>query len=102
MDKRPFTKGHAMKSNRLLQVLLAIIAVCLVKIAFLPGEKDVRLVPEAHAGGILEWKEALRIVTSSDNGAVTYVWDYEGQTRVRKYSIDGDSLRLTSYYLKSK
>ena len=83
--------------------LLIVAAVCLVKIAFFPGVKNEGIIPSAHAdGALIEWKDANRIVSTSSDGAATYVWDYEGKTRVRKYSIDGDSLKLKTYFLENK
>jgi hypothetical protein len=78
-----------------MQVVAVVIALCLCKLAFFsPKDSTAGLIPQAYAGGIVEWKEALRIVTSSEDGATTYVWDYEGKTKVRKYSIKGNKLVL--------
>ncbi|OGJ89893.1 MAG: hypothetical protein A2487_09160 [Candidatus Raymondbacteria bacterium RifOxyC12_full_50_8] len=87
--------------NTFLVALLAIIALCLVKLAFGPASASLpSLVPSAHAeGGILEWKNPKRLVTSNENGSITYVWDYEGKTQVRKYYIEGNELKLQIYTL---
>jgi hypothetical protein len=83
--------------------LLAVIAVCLVKVSFFPSAAGPRsLIPSAYAdGGVIEWKDAMRIVTAGDNGSTTYVWDYEGKTKVRKYSIQKGKLVLEIYNLEN-
>jgi hypothetical protein len=93
-----------MKTDLLVKSLLAIVVICLVKLAFFPSVKSDGILPSAHAesGGVIEWNNALKIVTAGNDGKTTYVWDYEGKTQVRKYSIEGDSLRLTIFTLKGK
>lgn len=92
-----------MKMDLLGKGVLVVIAVCLVRIAFFPGHQSEGIVPSAHAdGALIEWKDANRIVSTGNDGATTYVWDYENKTRVRKYSIVGDSLKLRTYYLEGK
>ena len=89
------------KANTKLTVLLTVIAICLFKIAFLSDEnQNTGIIPSAHASGVAAWDQKnLRMVTSSIDGATTYVWDYEHQTTVRKYSIENSKLVLTSYHL---
>lgn len=81
-----------------------VVLVCLVKIAFFNSRSEtLSLVPAAHAdGGILEWNNSLRIVTSGNNGATTYVWDYQGKTTVRKYAIEKGKLTLAIYTLEGE
>jgi len=82
--------------------ILLVIAVSLFKIAFLSSEnQNLSIIPPAHAsGGIMEWHNAKKIVTSGKDGSVTYVWDYEGQTKVRKYSVHMGRLLLENYKLE--
>ena len=90
-----------MKSISPLTLVLALIAVCLVKIAFFSPAQEASLIPQAHAtGAILEWQGSNRIITSGEEGAVTYVWDYDNRTEVRKYSIKDGQLVLDVYKLK--
>lgn len=79
-----------------------IIAISLFKLAFFRNAGDgIQLIPQAHAeGGILEWKGSDRLVTVSADGATTYVWDYDAKTKVRKYSLEGDALKLQIFELK--
>lgn len=83
---------------------LAVVLVCLLKLAFFSGRPgSVNLVPSAHAdNGIVEWNNSLRIVTAGDNGATTYVWDYQGKTSVRKYAIEKGRLTLSVYSLEGE
>ncbi|MFH0919697.1 MAG: hypothetical protein V1913_04995 [Fibrobacterota bacterium] len=80
---------------------VAVVLVCLIKIAFFSNRTgNVDLVPSAHAdGGIIEWNNSLRIVTSGNDGAATYVWDYQGKTTVRKYLLEKGKLTLSVYTL---
>ncbi|OGS35592.1 MAG: hypothetical protein A2293_01720 [Elusimicrobia bacterium RIFOXYB2_FULL_49_7] len=90
------------RRNPLLIALLIFITLCLVKLAFFsPSNVSLDMVPAAHAdGGILEWNNSLRIVTSSADGATTYVWDYQGKTMVRKYSLEGNKLKLQVFEIE--
>lgn len=92
------------RSRTVLMGLLALIAFCLVKLAFFPQVSDLSLVSAAHAqAGVVELnKETERMVTTGDNGAVTYVWDYTAKTQVRKYYIENDKLKLKIYELENK
>ena len=89
------------RSRTVLYMLLALIAFCLVKLAFFPQQASLSLVPAAHAqGGVVELnKDAERMVSTGDNGAVTYVWDYTAKTQVRKYYIEGGKLKLKVFEL---
>jgi hypothetical protein len=90
-----------MTSNRLLTIALIIIAVCLAKLAFMPGNSAADLlIPRAFAqGGAIPWQDGNRIVTVGDDGATTYIWDYDDKTKVRKYSVKNDKLTLESIQL---
>jgi hypothetical protein len=95
-------EGVPMPSSRAITVsLLAVIAVCLLKLAFLgsPGS-SAGIIPQAYAGGVIEWKDALRIVTASDDGATTYVWDYDAKTKVRKYTAARGKLTMEIFELE--
>ena len=87
--------------NILIAALFTSVVACLVKLAFFPALPGVDLVPSAQAQGIVEWNNTLRIVTVGDNGATTYVWDYAGKTSVRKYTIEGNELKMKMYELKN-
>jgi hypothetical protein len=92
-----------MKIDLLVRIVLVVAAICLVKLAFFPDDRSDGLIRSAHAeGSLIEWKNSTRIVSLGNDGATTYVWDYEGKTKVRKYAIVGDSLTLKTYYLESK
>jgi len=88
-------------SVNLYNAALAVAAVCLVKLAFFPAPGGGSgVIPRAEANvGIIEWKDAKRIVTAGQDGAVTYVWDYEGKTRVRKYYIEKNTLKMQSFVM---
>ncbi len=91
-----------MKKIGILEVLCAVIAVALVKLAFFTPHAVAApsIIPEAVAQtGILEWNNGERIVTSGEDGAVTYVWDYVHRTEVRKYSVRGGELVLETFRL---
>lgn len=81
------------------EVLFILIALALIKIAFSPKGIDNRgFVPSAHAtGSILEWEGSSRIVTTGNDGATTYVWDYDAKTEVRKYFIKDGKLNVKTY-----
>jgi hypothetical protein len=83
---------------------LVVIAVCLVKLAFFPSSASQHgIIPSAYAdGGVIEWKDAMRIVTAGNDGSTTYVWDYEGKTKVRKYSIVNGKLVLETFFMESE
>ena len=83
---------------------VAVVLVCLMKLAFFSDRtKSVNLVPSAHAdNGIVEWNNTLRIVTTGDNGATTYVWDYQGKTTVRKYTVEKGRLTLAVYSMEGE
>lgn len=87
--------------NILMAALFFGVAVCLVKLAFFTNLSGVDIVPPAQAQGIVEWNNTLRIVTVGDNGATTYVWDYAGKTSVRRYTIEGNELKMKMYELKN-
>jgi len=91
------------RSRTLLYIALLLFAFCLIKLAFFPQQAQVSLVPAAQAqGSALEISKATeRIVTTGDNGAVTYVWDYTAKTSVRKYYIDGGKLKLKVFELEN-
>jgi hypothetical protein len=90
-----------MTANRFLTIVLAVIAICLTKLAFFPATHlGDAVIPPAYAqGGVIEWQGGKRIVTSSGDGATTYVWDYDGKTQVRKYSIKDNALVLETFKL---
>lgn len=91
-----------MKINDLyVKVVLGAIAAALVKVAFFPAARPVEIIPQAHAQstGVIEWKDSRRIVSVGDDGATTYVWDYDDKTKVRRYSIKGGKLVLESFKL---
>ncbi len=78
------------------------IAVSLLKLAFFPSPRPERgLVPPAHAGAMIEWDDSRRIVTANEDGSVTYVWDYDKKTQVRRYRIEGDKLVLETFRLEN-
>ena len=82
------------------RVVLAAIAAALLKLAFFPSHQAApSLVPSAHAAGVVEWDDSRRIVTTSADGATTYVWDYDEKTKVRRYTIKGDKLSLETFKL---
>jgi hypothetical protein len=91
-----------MSFNRPLTIALTICAVCLIKLAFLPGKSTADLlIPRAFAqGGAIPWQDGNRIVTVGDDGATTYIWDYEDKTKVRKYSVKNGKLTLESILLE--
>jgi hypothetical protein len=83
-----------------LKVVLAAIAVALLKLAFFPASGGVHLVQPAFAQtGLIEWKDSRRIVTAGDDGATTYVWDYDEKTKVRKYTVQKGKMSLESFSL---
>jgi len=86
----------------LLKIVLATIALSLFKMAFFPSPQAplLQLVTPAQAGAAVEWKEAKRILTTNEDGSVTYVWDYEEKTKVRKYAIKGEKLVLETYKIE--
>lgn len=89
-----------MKSNGLfLKIVAAVIAAALFKLAFFPEQQNTGLVTPAHAGAIIEWDDARRIVTTNTDGSVTYVWDYDEKTKVRRYTVKGDKLTLETFKL---
>lgn len=90
--------------NPILTAALAIIALSLFKLAFFPSPSNRQgIIPEVNAqGSVIEWKDAMRIVSSGNDGATTYVWDYEGKTKVRKYSIVKGQLTLETFSLESE
>ena len=79
------------------KVVFAAIAVALLKLAFFPNSQQTGIVAPAHASSIIEWNESRRIVTTSNDGATTYVWDYDEKTKVRRYQIKGDKLVLETF-----
>jgi len=82
------------------KVVVGAVAVALLKIAFFPSAAVPPIVPNAFAqGAAIEWKDARRIVTVGNDGATTYVWDYDDKTKVRKYTVKGAKLTLESYRL---
>ncbi len=93
--KRPVTLQDA---------LIVCIAIALLKLAFFSsGEDTIGIVPSVHAtGSIPEWKGSSRIVTTSDDGETTYVWDYDAKTEVRKYFIKDGKLHLTTFKIDKK
>ncbi len=88
----------------ILEAVCVVIAVLLVKLAFFgDGRGNQGLIPTAHAdGSILEWHGSKRIVTSGEDGAATYVWDYDAKTVVRKYFIKDGTLRMQSFKIGKK
>ncbi len=89
-----------MRERLYLPVIGAIIATALVKLAFFPASRPgTGLVTPAHAGSLIEWDDSRRIVTTNEDGSVTYVWDYDTRTRVRRYRIEGDRLVLETFEL---
>jgi hypothetical protein len=88
------------RRNLLLSALLFVIAACLVKLAFVGPEPRMEIIPQAQAQtGIVEWNNSLKMVTTGDNGATTYVWDYQGKTALRKYYVDNGKLKMKSFEL---
>jgi hypothetical protein len=82
---------------------LAAAVVCLVKIAFFsPAADSFSLVGKAQASSLLELNGPARIVSTSEDGATAYVWDFENKTQVRKYVIKGDHLVLTEYKIEDR
>ena len=83
------------------KIIFGVTAVCLVKLAFFSTHQSrPALIPPAFAeGSIVEWNDAQRIVTTSDDGATTYVWDYTDRTKVRRYSIEKDALKMQLFEL---
>jgi len=83
-------------------VLLFIIAVCLLKIAFFPNN-HASIVPSvsAESGPTEISKNTEKMITSGENGSVTYVWDYTGKTQVRKYYIQGEKLKLQVFVMEN-
>jgi len=73
-------------------------------IIFFSDNGNISLIPSAHAdgGGIIEWNNSLRIVTTGDDGATTYVWDYEAKTQVRKYYIKRGELKMDVYTIEKE
>jgi predicted lipoprotein with Yx(FWY)xxD motif len=81
------------------KLVLGAIAVALLKLAFFPAGGE-GVVPRAFAqSAAIEWKDSRRIVTAGNEGATTYVWDYDDKTKVRRYTIKGDKLTLESFKL---
>ncbi len=91
-----------MKKIGVLEIAFAVIAICLVKLAFFHNPKEpMSIVPQACAqGSIIEWKGGDRIISASQDGATTYVWDYDNRTEVRKYYIKNGELNLDIIKLK--
>jgi len=82
-------------------VVAAAIAVSLVKLAFFPTARSMDIVPAAYAqGSVIEWKDSPRIVTAGNDGASTYVWDYDEKTKVRKYTARNGKLILETFKLE--
>ncbi len=82
------------------KVVVGAIAVALLKLAFFPAVKAPCIVPNVFAqGSAVEWKDSKRIVTTGNDGATTYVWDYDEKTKVRRYTVKGEKLTLESYKL---
>ncbi len=88
----------------LLEVVCVIAAVALTKLALFPDERGNQgIIPAAFAdGAILEWQGSKRIVTAGEDGATTYVWDYDAQTVVRKYFIEDGVLKMRSFKIDKK
>ncbi len=82
--------------------LLFIIAVCLLKITFFPNN-NASIVPavSAESGPTEISKNTEKMITSGENGSVTYVWDYTGKTQVRKYYIEGGKLKLKVFDMEN-
>jgi hypothetical protein len=82
-------------------VVAAAIAVSLLRLAFFPSARPMGIVPAAYAqGSVIEWKNSPRIVTAGNDGASTYVWDYDEKTKVRKYSVRNGKLTLETFKLE--
>jgi hypothetical protein len=79
--------------------LLAVVALCLVKVAFFPRSQiGDMIVPQALAqGSVVEWQATKRIVTTSGDGTTIYVWDCDAKTEARKYSIRNDAIVLETF-----
>lgn len=84
------------------RVTIAVGLGCLVKLAFFNDPTaPINFIPQAHAqGAIVEWNDARRIVTSGSDGATTYVWDYAGKTKVRRYTLKNDKLTMRQFELE--
>jgi hypothetical protein len=90
-----------MAFNRLLTIALFICAICLIKLAFMPGKSaaDLLIPPAFSQGGALPWQDGNQIVTVGDDGATTYIWDYAERTKVRRYSLKNGKLILETIQL---
>lgn len=88
----------------LLEVVCVVMAMALVKLAFFPEVRGNQgFITTAHAdGSILEWQGSKRIVTAGEEGATTYVWDYDAKTVVRKYFIEDGTLKMQSFKIDKK